>query len=184
MANYDVNIVNGVGSKAMQKGNYEVSVTATGYDNSTLTPTTYSVTDTEGTGFFTVTANGTLTFEVNETGETGGTPITAGTMVMTDSTGNTQYGSVVNISNTGTATFTNVPYDQTNPITLYFVQPTSDATHNAYEGVITVTMNAQTITQVIQNRPIATQTFNLTDATYIGLPINNATLTFTGGQSK
>ena len=174
MATYDVTITNGQGSQLMKAGTYTVSATsAPGYDLSTLTPTNYTAPTTAATGTFTLSANGTLTFVVNETGASGGTPVTSGTIVMTDSTGNTQYGSAVTINS-------NVPYGSSEtPYTLYFKQLTTDETHNIYEGVITVSMASQNQTEYLLNSPIAEQTFDLTDANYSGLPINSATLNFT-----
>lgn len=179
MATYNVTITNGSGSQSMQAGTYNVSGTIAGYDASTLTPTTYTATTTEGTGTFTVSATGTLTFNVNETGAAGGTPVTGGTMIMTDSTGATEYGTAVTIGATGDAVFNNVPFGDTGtPYVLYFKQLTSDTTHNIFEGVITVNMTSSTQTEYVQNTLIAEQTFTLTDANYTGLPITSATLEF------
>ncbi len=178
MANYNVTITNGRGTQVMQRGTYDVTATAMGYDESTLTPKTYAVTDTPATGNFTLTANGTLTFNVNETGVAGGTPITGGSLVMTDSTGATEYGQPVTIGTDGNAVFQNVPYGTTAaPFQLYFKQLSSDDAHNPFDGVISVAMNAQTQTEYVQNTAAAEQTLNLTDATY-GMPIDG-TLNFT-----
>ncbi len=178
MANYNVTITNGTGSQAMQKGTYTVSAIANGYDTSTLTPTTFTATDSEGSASFILTANGTLTINVNETGAAGGTPITSGSIVMTDSTGNTEYGSPVNISADGNAVFANVPYgDAGTPFQLYFKQLSTDDNHNVFDGVISVSMTSQTQTVYVQNTAIALQTFTLTDGNY-GLPINGS-LNFT-----
>ncbi len=181
MANYEVTITDGVGSRTMNLGTYTVSATsAPGYDLSTLTPTSYTVDATSQTGAFTLSANGTLTINFNETGEAGGIPITAGSVAMTNSTGETQYGTVTQIDTNGVATFNNVPYGSAQaPYTLYFKQLTSDATHNIYPGVFMVNMGAQTQTKYVQNTPITSlQNFTLTDANYTDLPINSATLSF------
>ncbi len=178
MANYNVTITNGTGSQAMQKGTYNVTATANGYDTSTLSPTTFTASESPASQSFTLTANGTLTFNVNETGTAGGTPITSGSIIMTDSTGTIEYGQAVNISATGDAVFANVPYGTTgDPFQLYFKQLATDDNHNIFEGVISVAMTSQTQTEYIQNTAIATQTFSLNDATY-GLPIDG-TLNFT-----
>ncbi len=178
MANYNVTITDGTGSQAMKRGTYSVTATARGYDESTLSPTTFVATDTAGTQAFTLTANGTLTINVNETGAVGGAPITSGSIIMTDSTGNVEYGQAVTISATGDAIFANVPYGTDGePFTLYFRQLDTDDGHNVFEGVITVPLTAQTQTAYVQNTAIAVQTFTLTDATY-GLPIDG-TLNFT-----
>ncbi len=179
MSNYTVIITNGSGSQSMQKGTYSVTATANGYDVSTLTPKTYTVTESAGSQQFTLSANGTLTFYVNETGAVGGTPITSGTIVMTDTTGTAEYGSPVNISANGEAIFNNVPFGTTGePYVLYFKQLTTDDNHNIYEGVIEVSMTQQSQTVYIKNTVTAVQNFTLVDANY-GLPING-TLTFTG----
>ena len=179
MANYNVQITNGVGSAAMKSGNYSVTASANGYDATTLSPSTYTATATAGSGAFTLSADGVLTLVFNETGAEGGTPITSGSVVMTDVSGNTQYGSPITINASGTATFNNVPYNSGSPYTLYFKQLTSDDSHNVYAGVITVAMSSAAQTEYIVNSPIAEQSFNLTDANY-GFPIAQATLDFIG----
>lgn len=181
MANYDVLITNGVGSENMVPGNYTVTATyAPGYELTSLEPTSYTVASDNSTGAFTLAANGTLTINFNETGAAGGTPITSGTVVMTDATGDTQYGSVVDIDSNGVATFENVPYGSAqSAYTLYFKQLTSDENHNIYADVFAVGMSDQTQTEYILNTPKAIeQNFTVTDANYTGMPINNASLNF------
>lgn len=180
MATYNVTITNGQGSQNMKAGTYTVSATqANGYDVTTLAPTSYTATESAGTGTFTLSATGTLSFVVNETGAQGGTPITSGSIVMTDSTGATQYGSPVTIGADGSAVFDNVPHGTSeSPYTLYFKQLSTDDGHNLYEGVITVSMTAETQTEYVQNTPIAEQALTLTDANYSSLPIENAALNF------
>lgn len=177
MANYNVQITNGVGSADMKSGSYSVSASANGYEATTLSPTAYTATASAGSGAFTLSANGTLTFIFNDTGAEGGAPIISGTVVMTDSTGETQYGSPVSISSAGVAVFNNVPHNLDTPYTLYFKQLSSDANHNIYEGVLTVGMGDTTQTEYILNTPFAAQSFTLTDAEY-GFPVADATLTF------
>ncbi len=178
MATYNVTITNGTGSQTMQSGTYDVTATANGYDVSTLTPTAYTATDAEGSQAFTLTANGTLTFVVNETGAAGGTPVTSGSIVMTDETGTTEYGQPVTIGTDGTAVFANVPYGTADePFQLYFKQLSTDDSHNVFDSVISVSMTAQTQTEYVQNTAAASQAFTLKDATY-DLPVNG-TLTFT-----
>ncbi len=180
MANYNVTITDGNGSQAMQRGEYSVTADVVGYEGATLTPDTYTATDTTGSQTFTLSATGTLTLNVNETGAAGGTPITSGTIIMTNQDGTEDYGTAVTIDATGNAVFNNIPYGDTGtPFTLYFRQLTSDDTHNTYDGIITVNMTGQTQTEYVENTPIAVQTFTVTDANYPGLPING-TLEFTG----
>lgn len=181
MNDYNVTIINGSGSETMIPGEYSVSaIYAPGYDMATLSPTSYTAPSSTSTGNFTIAATGTLTITFNETGAAGGTPITSGTVVMTDSTGETQYGQVVEIDSNGTATFNNVPYgsDQS-AYTLYFKQLTSDASHNVYENVFAVGMGAQTQQEyIINTSKEVLQNFTLTDANYANLPVYNATLQF------
>ena len=180
MANYNVEITNGSGSAEMKKGAYSVTVSANGYESTTLSPSSYTASEEAGSGSFTVSANGVLTLIFNETGASGGTPITAGSVVMTDSTGTTEYGSAITVNANGEAVFNNVPYDSGTPYVLYFVQKATDDSHNLYEGVITVNMASATQTEYVVNSPIANQTFTLTDANYSGLPVAAANMTFTG----
>ncbi len=178
MANYNVVITNGNGSQRMQKGTYSVSAVVEGYDASTLDPKAFTVASDALTQVFTLAGTGTLTFNVNETGAAGGTPVTGGTIVMTDSTGNIEYGSPVTINATGEAVFNNVPYSETgNSVVLYFKQLTTDDNHNIYDGIIEVTMTEANQTEYIQNTLAGLQSFELKDATY-GFPLSG-TLTFT-----
>lgn len=181
MAEYNVSITNGEGSQTMDIGSYSVSaIYAPGYNMESLSPTTYDVTSAGGTGAFLLSACGTLTITFNETGAAGGTPITSGTVVMTDSTGETEYGSVVTIDSTGTATFDNVPYgSEQSAYTLYFKQLTSDENHDVFAGIFAVGMGMQTQQEYVLNtlKPVL-QNFTLTDANYSGLPIKDATLQF------
>ncbi len=177
MPTYNVTITNGNGSQAMQRGTYNVTATANGYDASTLSPNTFTATDATGSQAFTLSANGTLTFNVNDTGAAGGAPITSGTLVMTDATGTTEYGQAVTIGADGNAVFANVPYGTTGePVQLYFKQLTTADGYNVYDGVISVSMTAQTQTEYVQNTAAAVQSFTLTDDNY-GLPIDGS-LTF------
>ena len=181
MSNYNVTIINGTGSETMDAGSYSVSaIYAPGYDMNSLSPTTYTATSSTETAEFTLSASGTLTITFNETGAQGGTPITSGSVVMTDSTGETQYGSVIEVDSNGTATFANVPYgSEQSAYTLYFKQLTSDENHNVYEDVFAVGMGMQTQQEYVINTPKAVlQNFTLTDANYPNLPVYNATLNF------
>lgn len=177
MANYNVTITDGSGSEKMLGGSYSVSVSAAGFESTSLSPTSYVVSG-EGTGNFTVSASGVLTLVFNESGAEGGTPVTSGSVIMTDSTGTVNYGSAVSIGATGQAVFNNVPYDAAG-YDLYFVQQSTDADHVIYSGVISVSMDAATKTVYVANLPLYAQTFNVTSADYSGLPVAAATLTFT-----
>ena len=184
MSDYNVTIINGSGSQTMEIGDYAVSATyAPGYDMSSITPTTFTATPQGATGNFTISASGTLTIIFNETGEQGGNPITSGTVVMTNATGEVQYGEVAQIDSNGTAVFNNVPYgSEQAAYTLYFKQLTSDENHDVYENVFAVGMGGETQTEYILNSlKSVLQNFTLTDANYSGLPVYNAGLTLESG---
>ena len=177
MANYNVQITNGQGSAKMQSGNYAVTVNANGYDATTLSPDSYTATS-GGVGNFTVSACGVLTIVFNETGAEGGAPIESGSVVMTDETGEIQYGSPVSINENGEAVFNNVPFNLDTPYQLHFKQLSSDEEHMAYPDVFTVGMGTETQTEYVLNQPICEeQNFTLSDANY-GFPIADATLDF------
>ena len=181
MADYNVTIINGTGSQAMNPGQYAVSATyAPGYDMESLSPTSFTSTSSSQTAAFTISASGTLTIIFNETGAYGGVPITSGSVVMTDSTGLTQYGPIVNIDANGTAVFNNVPYGAAqSSYTLYFKQLTTDENHNIYPDVFAVGMGGETQSEYIVNTPVAVeQNFTLTDANYTGMPIIAGNLNF------
>ena len=187
MANYNVTIINGTGSQTMNPGTYSVSaIYAPGYDMESLSPTEYTATSLTSTGAFTLSATGTLIINFNETGAAGGTPITSGTVVMTDSTGTEQYGAVVEIDSNGIATFNNVPFgSEQAAYTLYFKQLTSDENHNIYKDVFAVGMGDQTQTEYILNTlKSVLQNFTLTDANYPNLPVYNAVLKFENDETE
>lgn len=178
MATYDVTITNGQGSQSMKNGTYDVTaVSAPGYDLTTLSPTTFTATGEGATGTFTLSASGTLTINVNETGAQGGTPITSGSIIMTNQDGTEQYGQAVTISSSGDAIFSNVPFISTG-FPLYFKQLSTDENHNIYEGIISVSMTTETQTAYVQNTTLTSQTFSLSDANYSGLKVNSASLNF------
>ncbi|MBR4270366.1 MAG: hypothetical protein IKQ31_01655 [Clostridia bacterium] len=178
MANYDVTITNGSGSARMKAGTYNVTATAQGYSATSLDPKTFTATASDGSQTFTLLAEGTLELIFNETGASGGTPITSGSVVMTDSTGSIEYGSAVNINSTGVATFANVPFGTSeSPITLYFKQLSTDDSHEIESNIISVELSSATETQYVINVLLGEQTFTLSDSTYSGLPING-TLNF------
>lgn len=179
MANYNVQITNGSGSANMQSGNYSVGVVATGYEANTLSPTSYTVTGSAGTGNFTIAACGVLTIVFNETGAEGGTPITSGSVVMTDSTGETEYGSPVSVNSNGEAVFDKVPFDMENPYHLYFKQLASDENHAPYPDVFDVGMGQENQTEYVINNRICEENFTLTDENY-GFPVEDAILSFVG----
>ncbi len=173
-----VNITNGVGTSELINDTYTVTAAVTGYDNSSINPSSVSIVAGTNTYAFTVAATGTLTLHVTEDGTASGTPIVGATFARTDSTG-TEYGTAVVTDAEGDAVFSNVPFAETSAPTIYYKQTASDGNHEFDSTVQSTTMTASTATVQIQNTVGATRTINLTDANYQNLPIESASLTLT-----
>ena len=171
-----INITNGQGSEELINGSYTVEANVTGYDNTSINPSTISVVEGTNTYQFTIAATGTLTLHVTEDGTSTGTPIIGATFVRTDSQGNT-YGSTITTDSNGDAVFNNVPYAATDAPTIYYKQTASDGDHEFVNTVQSTTMTTSTSTVEIQNAPGATRTITLTDSNYANLPIETGTLT-------
>ena len=171
-------ITNGVGTGDLINGTYAVSAEVTGYDNTTIDPTSIVVSEGTNEYSFTISAAGTLTLHVSEDGTSGGTPIVGATFVRTDSAGN-EYGTVITSDAQGNAVFENVPYSLTGAPTVYYKQTASDGDHEFDNTVQSTTLSAQTETVEVINSPGATRTINLSDANYDNLPIESGTLTLT-----
>ncbi len=181
MAEYIVTITNGAGSELLPAGNYNVAASVPGYDG-LLDPSTFEATALEGAQAFTLAATGTLTLTVNETGASGGTPITDGTFIRCSQDGLTEYGAAKDVDGSGICIFDHVPFGESeSPYTFYIKQLTSDKTHNVHTGVIAVEMQASTQEEYVQNTLAAEQSFTFADANYSGLTLSG-TLTFTGPQ--
>ncbi len=172
-----VTITNGVGTSNLINDTYSVTAAVTGYDNSSINPSSVTIEEGTNTYAFTISSTGTLTLHVSEDGTSSGTPIVGATFIRTDSSGN-EYGTAITSDASGNAVFNNVPFDQTNAPTIYFKQTASDGDHEFSSAVQSTTMTTSTETLEIQNTVGALRTINLTDANYANLPIDGS-LTFT-----
>lgn len=173
-----VNITNGVGTSELINDTFTVTASAVGYDNTTIDPSTVTITENTTTYDFTIAATGTLTLHVSEDGTSSGTPVVGATFVRTDATGN-EYGSAITTDGNGEAIFEHVPFATTSAPTIYFKQIASDGNHEFDSSVQQTTMTTSTETLEIENTVGATRTISLTDANYTNLPIETASLTFT-----
>lgn len=181
MAQYVVTITNGAGSRNLPAGLYDVTANVTGYAG-VLDPDSFTATTSTGSESFTLAATGTLTLTVNETGASGGTPITSGSFIRCSADGLTTYGTAKTVSGIGECVFDHVPFgDGVTPYTIYVLQLTSDGEHNIHSGVIAVDMEASTQGEYVQNSLAAEQDFALEDAYYSGLNLSGS-LTFDGPQ--
>ena len=173
-----VTITNGTGQTELINDTYTVTAEVTGYDNASLTPSSITVDEATNTYAFTISATGTLTLHVTDTGTTSGTPIVGATFIRTDSAG-TEYGNVITTDTEGNAVFNNVPFAETGAPLIYYKQTASDGDHEFDSTVQSTSLTTQTETIEIINTPGATRTINLTDANYENLPVETASLTLT-----
>lgn len=173
-----VDITNGTGTVELINDTYTVTAEVTGYDNSTINPSSITVDASTNTYAFTISGAGTLTLHVTDTGTTAGSPIVGATFIRTDSAG-TEYGSVITTDAQGNAVFNNVPFAETGAPLVYYKQTASDGDHEFDSTVQSTSLTTQTSTVEITNAPGATRTINLTDANYDNLPIESASLTLT-----
>lgn len=173
-----VDITNGTGTVELINDTYTVTAEVTGYDNSTINPSSITVDASTNTYAFTISGAGTLTLHVTDTGTTAGTPIVGATFIRTDSAG-TEYGSVITTDTEGNAVFNNVPFAETGAPLIYYKQTASDGDHEFDSTVQTISLTTQTETIEVTNTPGATRTINLTDANYENLPIEAGSLTLT-----
>lgn len=171
-----ININNGTGTGEIINGTYTVTADVTGYDNTSINPSSVTVEAGTNTYAFTISATGTLTLHVTEDGTTTGTPIIGATFIRTDSTG-TEYGTAITSDTNGDAVFNNVPFDATNAPLIYYKQTASDGDHEFDQTVQNTSLTTSTATVEIINQPGATRTINLTDSNYSNLPIESGTLT-------
>ena len=174
----NITITNGTGSAPIINGNYDVTASVTGYDNTSINPSSIQVVGGTNTYNLTIAATGTLTIHVTEDGTASGTPVVGATFIRTDSTGN-EYGTAITTNQEGNAIMNNVPYDSTNAPTIYYKQTASDGEHEFVNTVQSTTLTASTATIEVENAPGATRTINVTDANYTNLPISSGTITLT-----
>lgn len=172
-----ITITNGVGTSSLINDTYTVEANVTGYDNTSINPSSVNVVEGTNTYSLTIAANGTLTLHVTDTGTQQGTPIVGATFIRCDSQGNT-YGSVITSDTNGDAIFNNVPYASSNAPVIYYKQTASDGDHEFDNTLQQTTMTTSTSTVEVQNPAGATRTINLYDANYANLPLDG-TLTFT-----
>lgn len=173
---YTVNISNGQGQGNILNGSYNVTALSTGYDNTSIDPSTINVTSLENNYEFTISASGTLTLHVSENGQSEGTAVVGATFIRCDSEGNT-YGNAVTSDSSGNAVFNSVPYAASDAPIIYFKQTASDGEHEFSSDLQNTTLTSQTATLEITNALPSSKTLKLTDANYQDLPIEIASLT-------
>ncbi len=173
-----VSITNGSGTAELINDSYTVTASVTGYDNTSITPSTVNIVEGTNSYAFEIAATGTLTLHVTEDGTAEGTPIVGATFVRTDSSG-TAYGTAITTDASGDAVFSNVPFASTGAPTIYYQQTTSDGNHEFDSTVQSTTMTSSTSTLQVTNTLGATRTITLTDTNYANLPIAAGDITLT-----
>ena len=173
-----INITNGTGTGELINDTYTVTATVTGYDNTSIDPSTLNIVEGTNSYALSIGATGTLTLHVTDNGTSTGNPIVGATFYRTDSVG-TEYGTVITSDSNGDAVFNNVPFDATNAPTIYYKQTASDGDHEFVNTVQSTTMTSSTSTIEVENPVGATRTITLTDTNYSNLPISSGTITLT-----
>ena len=172
---HNITINNGSGSSNIPNGTYNVSANVQGYDNTSILPTSVNIEDGTNEYTFTVSATGTLTLHVTEDGTSSGTKVVGATFKRADSSGN-QYGPLITTNENGDAILTNVPYAVSGAPTVYYIQLSSDGSHDYVKTVQSTTLSTQEATIQVTNTLSALRTINLYDANYTNLPISSGTL--------
>ena len=171
MSRHTIPITNGKGSIELVTGTYNVTAVAGGYDSSTLAPTSVNIVDGVETYAFTISAKGTLTLHVTDTGDAStGIDIFGAKFVRTDSTG-TILGTEITTDQEGNAVFNNVPYAATDSNPIYYKQISSDGGHTFDDTVKSIIMTEETQTIEITNPTAPERHFTLMDASYTNIPV-------------
>lgn len=172
----NITITNGVGTANITNGTYTVTSTVDGYDNTSILPNSLNVVEGTDSYSFTIAATGTLTLHVTEEGTVDGTPIVGATFKRADSSGN-QYGDLITTDANGDAIMQYVPYAATGAPAVYYVQLSSDGSHEFSQNPVSVTLTTQAYTTQVTNALSTLRTINVYDANYTDLPISSGTLT-------
>ena len=174
---YNIIITNGVGNENIENGQYTVTADVNGYNNLSIDPNTLNVVEGTNEYEFSISADGTLTLHVTDTGTVEGTAIVGAKFIRCDEIGTTTYGSEITTDSTGQAVLPNLAYASDNSITIYYKQTQGDGTHLYDETVKSVTLDTITKTVEVINPLPALRTIKLKDANYEGLDIVSGSIT-------
>ena len=171
MARHTIPITNGKGSIELVTGTYNAQAVAGGYDASTLNPKSVTVIDGTDTYAFTISAKGTLTLHVTDTGDPNtGIQIVGAKFIRTNSIG-TIVGNEITTNENGDAVFNNVPFALTGSTAIYYKQISGDGGHTFDDDVKSITMTEASETVQITNPPAPVRNFTLMDASFPNIPI-------------
>lgn len=173
MARHTIPITNGKGSIELVNGVYNATAVVGGYDASTLNPQQVTIVDGTNNYAFTISATGTLTLHVTDTGEkTTGVQIVGAKFIRTDSTGSVT-GAEATTNEDGNAVFSNVPYAPTGSTEIYYKQISSDGAHTFDDSLKSVIMTTSAETIEIENPAAPVRNITLTDASFPNIPIKD-----------
>ncbi len=171
MARHTIPITNGKGSIELVTGTYNATAVVGGYDSSTLNPQSITIVDGKETYAFTISAKGTLTLHVTDTGEaTTGIQIVGAKFIRTDSTGSV-VGKEITTNSDGDAVFENVPFAASGSNAIYYKQISSDGAHTFDDGVKSIVMINEMQTIQVTNPEAPVRNFTLMDASFPNIPI-------------
>lgn len=171
MSRHTIPITNGKGSIELVTGTYNATASVEGYDSSTLNPSSVTIIEGTDTYAFTISAKGTLTLHVTDTGDPiTGVQIIGAKFVRTDSTGTT-FGNEIITNHDGNAVFENVPFSTSGSLTIYYKQISSDGGHTFDDTIKSITMTEELKTVEIKNPTAPVRNFTLMDASFPNLPI-------------
>ncbi len=166
-----IHITNGGGSTQIVNGNYNITSSTLGYDDTTIDPAAVEITDaTEGYDFM-VGATGVLTLHVSDDGTDAGVPIVGAKFARCDAEGKI-YGDEVISDDSGNAVFNHVPFSaEENAPVVYYKQTASDGQHTFAAELKNTTLAEEAVLVELQNEEAVLKNFKLTDLNYSGLPI-------------
>ena len=171
-----VPITNSLGSLEIVNGNYNVSAEVPGYDSTTLTPKSIEIVNDTETYNFTISATGTLTIHVADTGSsTTGIQIVGAKFIRTDYQGN-ETGVEITTDTDGNAKFTNVPFSPSKSSKIYFKQVSSDGKHTFSEELRSIEMKVNEEVVEIANPMAPLKRFTLMDSNFVNVPIEDGDL--------
>ena len=171
MSRHTIPITNGKGSIELVNGQYNATAVVGGYDVSTLNPKSITIIDGTDTYAFTITANGTLTLHVTDTGVSDtGIQIVGAKFIRTDSTG-TIVGNEITTNSDGNAVFNNVPFATSGSNAIYYKQISSDGGHTFDDTVKSIIMTDESQTIEIKNPTAPVRNFTLMDTSFPNIPI-------------
>lgn len=172
---YNITITDGVGSAQVLDGNYSVTANVDGYNNSSISPNSLEIVQGTNNYELKISADGTLTLHVSETGEASGKAVVGAKFIRCDSNGTT-YGNEIQSDESGNAVFNNVPYGTTGAVKIYYKQTSSDGEHQFDNTLKEIILEASTETVEVINQQPPLRTFTLTDSNYSGLLIKSGSI--------